>query len=322
MDPLVSIIITNWNGKKLLKECLTSIKDHTDYPNFTVIVVDNRSTDGSVKMVRRNFPRVKLIENKMNVSYAKANNQGIRRALREKADYMFLLNNDTKIIQNDWLMRMVKIAEANPDVGIVGCKLIHPDGKIQHAGGGIGVMGTFHHVGGKHDNGTYDEIKDVDYVTGAAFMIKGELVKKIGLLDEGFYPAYFEDADYCVRAKMAGYRVVYNPRTTIVHYQGVTINKRPQSRRNFIFHKNRLRFILLYFPVKWILKRPKYELKIVIASVFKKKDEARKLSPLNAKLRKGWCLNLIALLKAYLENFKRLKEILQRRKDRACKVWF
>lgn len=325
MDPSVSIIITNWNGKRLLRECLTSIKDHTDYPNFHVIVDDNCSTDGSVEMVRRDFPWVKLIENRMNVSFAKANNQGIKHALREGADYVFLLNNDTKVIHDDWLTRMVEMAEANPNVGILGCKLVYPDGRIQHAGGEINVTslwGVFHYGRGKRDNGTYDEVKDVDYVTGAAFMIKREVVQKIGLLDERFSPAYYEETDYCVRTRMAGYRILYNPKTTIIHYEGVTAKKRPKPQIALIRHKNRLRFMLLNFPVKWTLRRAKYELKIIIGSVVERRDEARKLSPLNAKLRKEWYPNLIALFKVYFENFKLLEETLQKRKNRTSKVWY
>jgi len=322
-SPLVSIIIVNWNEKKLLKECLTSIKDCTDYPNFGVIVVDNGSTDGSVEMIRRNFPFVKLIVNKTNLGFAKANNQGIKRALREGADYIFLLNNDTKVIHGDWLTRMVEIAEANPDVGIVGCKLIYPDGRIQHAGGRINVRGAFNIGTGQRDNGTYDEIKDVDCVIGAAFMIKRKVVQKIGLLDEGFSPAYFEETDYCVRASMAGYRIIYNPRTTIIHYEGVTVKRvLLKPRRDFIRHKNRLRFMLLNFPLKWLLRRSKYEFKIFIRNIIERKDEARKLSLLNAKLRKDWYPNLIALLKAYLENLKFLMESLQKRMNRTSKLWY
>lgn len=318
---LVSIIIVNWNQKELLEGCLASIKDHTQYSNFNAIVVDNGSADGSIEMVRREFPWVELIENKMNMGYAKANNQGLKHALKEKADYMFLLNNDTRVIQNDWLMRMVEIAQADPDVGIVGCKLIYPDGRIQHAGGRIDFMGNFHYGEGKPDDGTFDETREVDYVTGAAFMIKRELLQKIGLLDEGFAMAYFEDADYCARAKLAGYKVIYNPKTTIVHYESATTKRIPKQEINFIVHKNRLRFILLNFPLKWIVRRAKYELIIIIDSVAEKKDEERKLSPLNARIRKEWHRNLATLLKAYLEDFQLLGQILQKRRCRTSRVW-
>lgn len=321
MEPFVSIIIVNWNERELLRECLTSIKDHTDYPNFNVIVVDNSSTDSSVEMIHRDFSWVKLIKNQIPY-FATANNKGIKQALREGADYVFLLNNDTKVIHSDWLAKMVEIAEADPNVGIVGCKLIYPDGRIQHAGGAISVMGTFHHGEGRPDNGIYDEIKEVDYVTGAAFMIKKQVLQQIGLLDERFSPVFYEETDYCVRSRRAGYRTVYNSRTTIVHYHGITVKRRPKPRMNYARHKNRLRFILLNFPKKWMLRRTKYELKIIIRSIFERKNEARKLSLSNAKLREDWYPNLISLLKAYLENFESLKEILQKRRNRTSKVWY
>ena len=321
--PCVYIVIANWNEQKLLQECLTSIKDFTDYPNFQIVVIDNGSTDGSAKMIRQKFSWVKLIENKVNMGFAKANNQGIKFAIREGADYIFLLSNDTRVIHRDWLTRVIEIAEANPNVGIVGCKLVYPDGMIQHAGGVINVRGIAFHLGiGKPDNGTYDEVKDVDYVTGAAFMIKRGLVQKIGLIDEGFFPALFEDTDYCVRAKMAGYRVVYNPKTTIIHYEGVTVKKRPMLKKNFIMHKNRIRFMLLNFPVKWLIKRVKYEFKTLISIVVEKKDKARKLSLLNVRLHNEWYPNLVAFIMGYLENFKNLNDILQKRKNRKCKIWY
>lgn len=320
--PYVHIVIANWNQRKLLEECLISIKGCTDYPNFKVIVVDNGSIDSSVDMIRRNFSWIKLIENEVNLGFAKANNQGIKHALREGADYILLLNNDTKVIRGDWLTRMVEVAEASPDVGIVGCKLIFTDRRIQHAGCRINVRGAFNIGTGQRDDGTYDEIKDVDCIIGAAFMIKRSVVQKIGLLDERFSPAFLEETDYCVRASMAGYRIIYNPRTTIIHYGGVTVKKHLKLQMDFVRHKNRLRFMLLNFPMKWMLRRPKYELKIIIGSVVKKKDETRKLSPLNAKLREDWPLNLITLLKAYSENLKCLTEILQKRRNRTSKVWY
>jgi len=324
--PSVHIVIANWNERRLLEECLASIKDFTDYPNFKVIVVDDGSTDGSVEMIRQKFPWVRLIVNKTNLGFAKANNLGIKQALGEGADYIFLLNNDTKVIHSDWIARMVEVAEADPEVGIVGCKLIYPDGRIQHAGGVINVVspsGAFHRGEGKPDNGTYNKIEGVDYVTGAAFMIKKELVQKIGLFDEHFSPAYFEETDYCARARLVGYKTVYNPRTTITHYKGVTVKKYfSKPKIDFLSHKNRLRFMLLNFPLKWLLQRSKYEVKIVIGSVVEKKNEARKLSPLNAKLRKDWHLNLIALIKAYLENLKSIGEILQKRMSRTSKLWY
>lgn len=323
MEPFVSIIIVNWNEGKMIRDCLISIKDHTDYPNFNVIVVDNGSTDGSVEMIQRKFPWVKLIKNEIPY-FARANNMGIKYALKEGADYVFLLNNDTKMIHRDWLTRIIEIPEANPNVGIVGCKLIYPDGRIQHAGGKIDVKSSevaFNYGAGKLDNGSYDEVKDVDYVTGAAFLIRKEVLQKIGLLDERFSPIYFEETDYCARAKMAGYRIIYNPRTKIVHREGITVKKRlPQ--RHYLMHKNRIRFMLLNFPLKQLPGRLKHEFKTIIASVIVRKDKTRKTSLLNIKPRNDWYQNLISLLSAYSENLKSLTEILQKRRNRTSKIWY
>ena len=112
--PLVAIIILNWNGKHLLRTCLSSLFKLTDYPNYKVIVVDNGSTDGSVEYVKKHFPKADILALDKNYGYAKGNNEGIKYALKKyNPDYVLLLNNDTKIIQKDWLCRAVKSASTN-----------------------------------------------------------------------------------------------------------------------------------------------------------------------------------------------------------------
>jgi GT2 family glycosyltransferase len=138
-----------------------------------------------------------------------------------------------------------------------------------------------------------------------------------------FLPAYLEETNYCVRARMAGYRVVCSMRTTIIYYVGVTISKRLSKLRiNYVWHKNRIRFMLLNFPLRWWLRRTKYELKVVISVLFEKKDEARRLSLLNAKLCEDWHRGLVVLLRAYLTNIRVLSEIVQKRMYRTSKVWY
>lgn len=321
--PLVYIIIVNWNRRKLLKECLHSIKLYTRYPNFGVVVVDNGSTDGSLEFVRRNYPWMDIIQNRVNMGFAKANNQGIKLALERGADYVFLLNNDTKVIDGDWLTKLIEVFEADPSIGIMGGKLVYPNGTIQHAGGIITVEGISCYGLGEPDDGTYDQMKDVDYITGAAFMIKREVVDKIGLFDEEFSPVYCEETDYCVRARMAGYRMVYNPATTIVHYHRGTIKALVTNMQmNYWGRKNMIRFMLINFPVTWLFKRMTVEPKIFLGFLFEKKDESRKLSPSNARLRKNWSSWLLLYLKAYWENLKMLGDITRKRMSRTQKIWY
>lgn len=321
--PLVYIIIVNWNRRELLAECLHSIEGHTSYPNFRVVVVDNGSTDGSLELVRKNHPRVEVIQNKVNVGFAKANNQAIKLSLKRGANYIFLLNNDTKIVQGDWLTKMIWAFEANQSAGIMGCKLVYPDGRIQHAGGIITVRGISAYGWGEFDDGTYAQMKDVDYITGAAFMVKREIVEKIGLFDEQFSPVYCEETDYCVRARMAGYRMVYNPAVTIVHYHKGTIGTRLSNMQMYYWgRKNLIRFMLLDFPITWLFERIKVEPKVMIEFLFEKKDASRKLSPTNARLRQNWNMWLLSYLKAYWENLKMLGEITRKRMNRTQKIWY
>ncbi|MEM4325816.1 MAG: glycosyltransferase family 2 protein, partial [Candidatus Pacearchaeota archaeon] len=124
--PFVAIIIVNLNKKEILKKCLDSLYKKTKYKNYVVIVSDNGSTDGSVEMIKKEFKRVDLIENRKNLGFALANNVAVDYALRKyNPDYFFLLNNDTKIIQKDWLTKLVETAESDERIGIVGCNLIY-----------------------------------------------------------------------------------------------------------------------------------------------------------------------------------------------------
>src|SRR3989339_346256 len=116
--PLVYILILNWNGKEDTLECLSSLKK-IDYPNYKTIVIDNGSTDDSVKIINKKYPKIKIIENKKNLGYAEGNNVGIRYALKNKADYVLILNNDT-IVDKKFLTELVKVGESNEKVGIVG----------------------------------------------------------------------------------------------------------------------------------------------------------------------------------------------------------
>lgn len=186
---LVSIIILNWNKKDLTRNCLNSILKNTEYPYYEIIVVDNGSNDGSPQMIKNEYPMVKLIENKRNLGFSKGNNIGIKYS---KGDYIFLLNNDTEVT-NNWLNSAVKVANSSSKIGIVGCKLLFPDGKIQHAGGWMDERAMGHLYGyGEVDKGQYNKIYEVEFVSGAAMLIKKEVIDKIGLLDEGFSPAYKE----------------------------------------------------------------------------------------------------------------------------------
>jgi len=215
---LVYVIILNWNGKKDTQECLDSLASQ-EYPLHKIIVVDNGSTDGSLEALRGMFPWVEFLPQKTNIGYAKGCNAGIKSALKKKADFIFLLNNDT-VLHPKCIGRLVDAAQADPHIGIVGPKIYYHDQKdrIWFAGGRISYfLGNTWHLGNRRrDKGGYEGTIDADYVTGCAMLIKRELIERIGFFDANYH-SYFEDCDLCVRANKQDYRVICAREACIWH---------------------------------------------------------------------------------------------------------
>ncbi len=280
-----SIIIVNWNGKEHLEKCLNTIFEKTQYPDYEVIIVDNGSIDGSLEFIKNNYQSITLIENPKNLGFSRANNQGIRAA---SGEFIFLLNNDTEV-REGWLSNAIKVAQSNPKIGIVGCKLIFPDGRIQHTGGYVTDAGI-----GKHYVDDVDGEREVEYVTGAAILIKKELIDKIGLLDEKFSPIYFEETDLCFRARAAGFKVVYTPNSLIIHSESATTGF--QDWKYFVMNKNRLRFMFLNFSKRRLIKAIPWELLRIMKNIVK--------------------MRVHLLLKAYGANVLDAREILRNRRKR------
>ena len=231
----LSVIIVNWNTKKLLEDCLRSTFKFTKDISFEVIVVDNGSEDGSQAMVKKKFPQVKLIPNKDNMGFARANNQGIRIA---KGKYILLLNSDTYLIENSFI-KLVEKADSFIKLGAMGPLLLNEDRSIQQSVGFFphlpqvawwmtfiddlpgGTILKPYHV--DHDS-FYKNQHEVDWVTGAAFLIPKKVTDKVGFLDEKIF-MYGEDFEWCFRIKKAGFKVYFSPSAKIVHIGGGSVNK-------------------------------------------------------------------------------------------------
>ena len=232
----IAIIVLNWNGRDLTLDCLRTL-DAVATPRVRIIVVDNASTDGSAGAVREQFPRVTLIENVETLGFAAGNNVWIRRALDDGADFILLLNNDT-VVAPDFAEHLLKAMLAAPDIGITAPKIYYaePKNQIWFAGGEISMWrGSARHTGIREtDRGQYDRERDIDYATGCAFLVRRAVFEKIGGLDPG-YRAYFEDADFCVRARRAGYRIRYIPPARVWHRisasTGGQLSRRKASRK-------------------------------------------------------------------------------------------
>jgi hypothetical protein len=217
--PKVVVIVLTWNGKALTMACLESL-EALEYANAFVIVVDNASTDGTVEAVRKAYgERVAIVENPENLGFSRGNNAGIRRALDAGADFVLLLNNDT-VVDPALVGRLVEVIAGSGEIGIVGPKIYYasPPDRIWFAGGEVFLSrGVSRHIGiRERDTGRYDTIRDVDYVTGCALMARREVFDTNGYLDPVF-AAYYEDTDFCMRARRSGFRVVYVPEGKVWH---------------------------------------------------------------------------------------------------------
>lgn len=233
----VSVIVLAWNGEAFLEACLTSVREQ-DYPGVELIVVDNASTDDSVRIAERHCPPAHLIRNSANLGYAGGNNVGLRQA---SGDVVLLLNQDVQL--RPGCVRAFAQAFERAQTGIVGGKAYFPDGRVQHAGGWIEwPSGLAHHHGYQAvDQGQWSEPRPVEFVTGAALAIRRAVMERVGLLDEGFWPGYFEDVDYCLRAARAGFEIWFAPEAALVHAESPSTD---QARRSRFYQSGRLRLVL------------------------------------------------------------------------------
>ncbi len=242
--PSATIIILNWNGKAYLEACLTALLDQTYKPQ-EILLADNASTDDSRALVRESFPTVKIIENERNLGYAGGNNAALRQVDSETA----VLVNPDIVVARDWLENLLAPFAIDKTIGIVGSRLLYPgkERQLQHAGGLITHPQAMpaHRGMYEEDKGQFDELADVDFVTGAAIAVRREVLETAGLLDEGYF-MYFEDADWCAKARRSGFRVVYAPRATAVHDESAIAVRGSASylRR---FHSGRWRYLLNHF---------------------------------------------------------------------------
>jgi GT2 family glycosyltransferase/lipopolysaccharide/colanic/teichoic acid biosynthesis glycosyltransferase len=227
----LSLIIVNWNTRDFLDKSLESIFRTTKDISFEIIVVDNNSKDDSVNMIKEKYPDVKIIANKKNEGFAKANNRGIKKS---KGAYILLLNPDT-LLMGEPLSMLVDFMKKNDDIGVCGCKVLNKDGSIEPAcrrGIPTPKAALYRFIGlnkifaknprfAKYNLSHLNphKISEVDAISGSFFMLKREVIEKTGLLDETFF-LYGEEIDWCYRIKNSGWKIVYNPNAEIIHYKG------------------------------------------------------------------------------------------------------
>lgn len=211
----LSVIIVNWNTKKLLLECLESIVKQTQGINYEIIVVDNGSTDGSVKEIESRYNDITILHNKNNLGFAKANNQALRQA---RGRYALLLNTDTKIVSNV-LKKLVDFADSKPNLGVAGPKLLNRNRSAQPSTAPFFTLVNaflWLFTGDRFLYSSPKSARRTDWVMGSAFLVKRGVIDKVGLLDEKFF-MYVEEQEWCYRIKKAGFEVWFYPGAQIYH---------------------------------------------------------------------------------------------------------
>ena len=288
----VSVIIVNWNVRDFLRDCLRSVYQQTRDIAFEIIVVDNASSDGSVEMLKREFPQVKLLDNSENKGFAAASNQGMAIA---KGRYFLLLNPDTVILDNA-IAKTVAFADKRSEAAVTACRVLSQDGSLQRTCSMYpSLLNMFledvflskifakNHFFGRERMTwwQYDDVREVDVVAGSFMLVRKEAIDKVGVMDERFF-MYSEDTDWCYRFKNAGWKIVFTPVSKIVHCgdkssEQARLEMGLQLRgSNLLFmkkHKNTATYALACFLVGlfFFLRMP-YWLGVAIISKKKRKE--------------------------------------------------
>jgi len=262
--PLVSIILLNYNGKNFIRQCIKSILN-SSYDNFELIVVDNNSTDNSIRIVEEFVDdRIKIIKTKKNLGYAGGNNFGVKKAA---GDYLVILNIDTEV-DKEWLTELVKVMEQDTAIGVAQPKLLLLDDKtiFDSAGDYIDFFGAACRRGGdwfEKDHGQYDTIHDIFSARGAAIITRKKLVEEIGLFDDDYFLDY-EDIDFCWRVRLYGKRVVMIPASIVYHKTGGISSKEPRL-KNIHPLKNRMMTLIKNYDDE---NMKKYAINPILRSIF------------------------------------------------------
>jgi len=264
-SPLVVSVILNTNHRQDTLDCLASLKQNS-YENHRILVLDNASNDGSVGAIRSSYPEVQIIELEKNLGYAGNNDEGIKAALDQGADWVFVLNEDT-VLALDCIERLVTEGENNPQIGIVGPMVYHHNepNVIQSAGGKMNRFYQGWHRGQNElDCGQYAHVEPVDWISGCGIMVRRELIEQVGAIDERFF-YYAEEFEWCIRARKSGWKIIHVPQAKMWH-KGVQRNYQPKPPIMYYWTRNRL--FLLYkhhaSPVAWVVTW--YEMLRILAS--------------------------------------------------------
>lgn len=248
---MISIIIPVYNGGPVIGKCLDSVLASARNMDCEILVIDDGSTDNSMEVVSRYIrDNVNLLRNCKNMGFARTVNKGIDKA---KGEIVVFLNMDT-VVEPGWLEEIVKPFNSDTAVGITGSKMFYMDnGLIQHAGGSLDKISLSYHIGNKElDDGRHNKSMDVKYVCGASMACRKDMLKKLGGLDPGYSPLYYEEIDLAYRFRKAGYKIIYAPCSRLSHYEGYSVKKNGLDVFYFA-SRSRLRYVFKAYSIKDII---------------------------------------------------------------------
>ena len=271
--PVLSIAIVNWNTREMLRDALRSIYEAPPPFAFEVVVVDNASHDGSAAMVVSEFPQVLLVANTANTGYAEGNNQAIAKL---SGAFVLLLNPDV-ILPVGGLETAVRFMESHKDAGALGVRQVYPDGTLQRSVRGfptplamvwelLGLSRLFPNSATfgayRMTYFTYDRVAEVDQPMGTFLLMRREVIDKIGALDEAF-PIFFNEVDWCLRCKRAGWKIFYTPDVQVIHYGGASTVQVGaamawESRRGLLKFYTKHYSAPMYLPIRALIALASY----------------------------------------------------------------
>lgn len=304
-NPLVSVIIVNWNGMRFLKDCLGSLSKST-YKNTEILFVDNASVDDSVGFVKKNFPKITIYKNSKNLGFAGGHEVAYKNV---KGEVILLLSMDT-IIEKNVIQELVNTLESDSSIGAVQPKLLmYPEKDLIDSVGSFFLLsGLLYHYGYQknHTLAKYNKQMDVYSAKGACILFRKSTLDKTGLFDKDYF-AYFEETDLCHRIWLAGYRVVYSPKAIVYHTGGGASKKMVPSFIQFHSYKNRICTYLKNLSLKYLL--------IVFPSTIAIYEATSLLFLVKLQFSLAW-----ALQRAILWNIMHLPETIKKRKFIQSKI--
>lgn len=251
--PSVHTIVLNWNGRALLPDCLESLRLQ-DYPRQVPVMVDNGSGDGSVEFVASVFPECRVVTNRKNLGFAEGNNVGMRAALRDGADYVVLLNNDTRVARG-WLRALIDAAESDRTIGVAGsCMLFYDRPRIINSAGGMMNQALYGWDRGvfEHEGRRWRTPHDCLAVTGGAMLVRVAALRRAGVFDRAYF-AYYEDNDLCHRIRLDGWRVCYVPASRVFHKLSATSGSMSDW-KTFLLERSRYRYVMKNVPLGYLAR--------------------------------------------------------------------